>query len=318
MKVGTILGHEGVGEIVAVGPGCSSAKVGQRVVISCITSCGKCPQCARSMLSHCSGGGGWLLGHLIDGTQAEFVRIPLADTSLHVVPSVAEGAPSDDRLTMLSDILPTAFECGVLNGQVKPGDSIAVVGCGPIGLAAIMTAQLYSPSTIIAVDVDQNRLGMARKIGATHIVDNSKGDAADQIKALTEGKGADVTIECLGQPFTFDVCQEAVAAGGCIANIGVHGKPVTLQLQKLWAHNIRLTTALVDTHSTPRLLKMVHADKLAPQQLISHHFTLDQMMQAYDVFSQAAKQKAIKISIQCDHKGHSQGSCPATAHKAKL
>lgn len=293
---GQTLGHEGVGVIEEIGSSVSNFKVGDRVLISCITSCGKCGNCKKGMYSHCQNGGGWVLGHLIDGTQAEYVRIPFADNSLHAVPSGAD----DEALVMLSDILPTGYECGVLDGQVKPGDTVAIVGTGPIGLAALLTAQFYSPAEIIMIDVDENRLSVARKLGATQIIDNTDGRAAAKVMELTGGRGVDVAIEAVGIPASFDVCQMIVTAGGHIANIGVHGKPVQLNIDKLWSHNITLTTRLVDTVSTPMLLKTVMAGKVEPKQLVTHHFRLDDVMEAYDTFGNATKSGALKVIITND------------------
>jgi alcohol dehydrogenase len=245
------------------------------------------------MYSHCENGGGWILGNLIDGTQAEYVRIPFADNSLHAIP---EGT-DEEALVMLSDILPTGFECGVLNGQIKPGDTVAVIGAGPIGLAVLLTAQFYSPAEIIMVDTDSNRLEVAKKFGATQVIQNDLGNAAEKIMALTNHRGVDVAVEAIGIPLSFDICQEIVTAGGHIANVGVHGKPVQLHLERLWSQNITLKTGLVDTLTTPMLLKTVVSGKLQPQQLITHHFTMDEMMQAYDTFGDAMKEKALKVII---------------------
>jgi alcohol dehydrogenase len=290
---GRILGHEGVGIVEEVGPGVSSFAKGDRVLISCITSCGKCEACKKGMYSHCASGG-WILGHLIDGTQAEYVRIPYADTSLYRAPQGVDG----DALVMLSDILPTGFECGVLNGAVKPGDTVAIVGGGPVGLAALLTAQFYSPAELIMIDLDDNRLEVARTLGATQAVNSRDGKAVERTMALTGGKGVDVAIEAVGVPATFDLCQDIVAAGGHLANVGVHGKSVTLKLEKLWAHNITLTTRLVDTVTTPMLLKTVVAGRLQPTQLITHRFGLDDVMKAYDTFADAAREKALKVILK--------------------
>jgi alcohol dehydrogenase len=290
---GRILGHEGVGVVEETGPAVSNFKKGDRVLISCITSCGKCNSCKKGMYSHCENGGGWILGNTIDGTQAEYVKTPFADTSLYPVPRGAD----EDALVMLSDILPTGYECGVLNGQVKPGDVVAIVGAGPVGLAALLTAQFYSPAEIIMVDMDDNRLEVAKKLGATKTVNGKDGKAVEKIMELTAKKGVDVAIEAVGIPATFDICQEIVAAGGRIANIGVHGKPVELHIERLWAHNITLTTRLVDTVTTPLLLKTVVSGKLQPKQLITHTFKLDEIMKAYDTFGNAAKEKALKVLI---------------------
>jgi alcohol dehydrogenase len=292
---GRILGHEGVGIIERVGANVSNFSVGDHVLISCITSCGKCANCKKGMYSHCENGG-WILGNLIDGTQAEYVRIPFADNSLYPIPMGTD----EEALVMLSDILPTGFECGVLNGRVKPGDTVAIIGAGPIGLATLMTAQFYSPANIIMVDNDDNRLEVAKKFGATQIIHNDLGNAAEKIMALTDNRGVDVAIEAVGVPASFDICQAIVTAGGYIANVGVHGKPVQLNLDKLWAQNITLTTRLVDTVTTPMLLKTVVSGKLQPGQLITHHFMLDQVMQAYDTFENAMKEEALKVIIAND------------------
>jgi alcohol dehydrogenase len=245
------------------------------------------------MYSHCASGG-WILGHLIDGTQAEYVRIPYADNSLYQVPKGVD----EDALVMLSDILPTGFEIGVLKGAVKPGDTVAIVGGGPVGLAALLTAQFYSPAEIIMVDMDDNRLEVSRSLGATRTVNARDGKAVEAVMALTDQQGVDVAIEAVGVPATFDVCQDIVTAGGHVANVGVHGKSVQLKLEKLWAHNVTVTTRLVDTVTTPMLLKTVVAGKLEPKKLITHTFRLDEVMKAYDTFGDAAKQRALKVILR--------------------
>jgi alcohol dehydrogenase len=280
---GRILGHEGVGIIEEIGEGVQNFKPGDKVLISCITSCGKCENCKKGLYAHCEDGG-WILGHLIDGTQAEYVRIPYADTSLYPIPQGID----DEAMVMLSDILPTGFEIGVLNGQVKPGDTIAIVGAGPVGLSTLLTSQFYSPAEIIMVDLDDNRLEIAKQFGATKVVNSGAKNAVQGVMSLTEGKGVDVAIEAVGIPATFDICQEIIKPGGNIANIGVHGKSVEFHIEKLWIHNITLTTGLVSTNSTPMLLKSVAAKKLDPQRLITHRFPLNEIMQGYDVFANAA------------------------------
>lgn len=244
------------------------------------------------MYSHCSDGG-WILGHLIDGTQAEYVRIPHADTSLH---PIAPGS-DEEALVMLSDILPTGYECGVLNGKVEPGATVAIVGAGPVGLAALLTAQFYSPAEIIVIDVDENRLATAKRLGATSVVNNTDGKAVDAVMALTGGRGVDTAIEAVGVPATFAVCEGIVAAGGTLANIGVHGAKVDLHLERLWAHNISITTRLVDAVTTPLLLKTVASRKIDPTLLITHHSTLATVLDAYDTFGRAAATKALKVII---------------------
>jgi len=289
---GRVLGHEGVGIIDSIGAGVTAFHAGDHVLISCISSCGKCEYCRRGMYSHCLTGG-WILGNTIDGTQAEYVRTPHADTSLYPIP---EGA-DEEALVMLSDILPTGFECGVLNGKVAPGCTVAIVGAGPIGLAALLTAQFYSPAEIIMVDLDDNRLAVARQFGATQTINSSDGKAAAAGMALTEGRGVDTAIEAVGVAATFQLCQDVIAPGGTIANIGVHGHKVDLHLERLWSQNIAITTRLVDTVTTPMLLKTVQSKKLDPSRLITHRFKLAQILEAYDTFGRAADSKALKVII---------------------
>jgi alcohol dehydrogenase len=289
---GRIIGHEGVGIVDAVGSAVSSFKKGDHVLISCITSCGKCEYCKRAMYSHCEKGG-WILGNLIDGTQAEYVRIPCADNSLYPIPAGAD----EEALVMLSDILPTGFECGVLNGKVKPGDTIAVVGAGPIGMAVLLTAQFYAPAEIIMIDMDDNRLTVAKTFGATHVINSGHENAVEKVMSLTNGKGVDVAIEAVGVPATFELCQAIASAGGHIANIGVHGKSVVLHLETLWSRNVTITTRLVDTVTTPMLFKTVQSRKLDPKKLITHHFKLQQIVEAYETFEHAAKEKALKVIL---------------------
>jgi alcohol dehydrogenase len=290
---GRILGHEGIGIVETVGPGVSGISVGDKVVVSCVTSCGRCDFCRKSMYSHCRNGG-WILGNTIDGTQAEYVRIPHADTSLYRIPADAD----EEALVMLSDILPTGFECGVLNGQVKPGDTVAIVGAGPIGLAVLLTAQFYSPAAIFMIDLDDNRLKIAKEFGATTLINSADGKAAERVMEMTGGEGVDVAVEAVGVPATFGICQAIVGAGGRIANVGVHGKAVELHLEKLWDRNITLTTRLVDTVTTPMLLKVVQSGKLQPAKLVTHRFALSDTMKAYDTFANAAKEGALKVILK--------------------
>ena len=289
---GRILGHEGVGVIEAVGPQVSSFRKGDRVLISCISACGTCEPCRKGMYSHCRTGG-WILGNTIDGTQAEFVRTPHAETSLYPLPPNVD----EEAAVMLSDILPTAFECGVLNGQIKPGDTVAIVGAGPIGLAALLTAQFYSPAAILMIDIDDNRLQVASQFGATSLINSADGNAVASVMALTGGAGVDVAIEAVGVPATFDICQSILTPGGRLANIGVHGKPVQLNLEKLWDRNVAITTRLVDTAAIPMLLKLVRSGKLQPAKLITHRFALNDIMKAYDTFGNAAQERALKVIL---------------------
>jgi len=290
---GRILGHEAVGTVIQVGPGVKSRRVGERVLVSCISACGRCRFCREGHFGQCLGGGGWILGHLIDGTQAELVRVPFADTSTYVVP---DGA-SDEEILMLADILPTSYEVGVLNGHVQPGDTVALVGAGPIGLSAIMGAKLFSPSHIIAIDLADARLDAAKRFGADVTVNNGTEDAVAIVKSLTDGLGADVAIEAVGVPQSFELCTELVRPGGHVANIGVHGEPAILHLESLWIRNLTVTTGLVDTYSTPTLLRLVASHQLDAEQFVSHRFEFNQMLEAYDVFGRAAETGALKVVI---------------------
>jgi alcohol dehydrogenase len=291
VKPGTTLGHEGVGVVEEVGAAVRSFKKGDHVLISCITSDGTCEYCKKGVYAHCEDGG-WILGHLINGTQADYVCIPHADNSLHHIPANAD----EEALVMLSDILPTGYEIGVLNGQVKPGDTIAIVGSGPIGMSALLTAQFYSPAKIYMIDLDSNRLATAKKFGATDIIDSGSEDPVQKIMAETKD-GVDVAIEAVGVPATFDICQRIVRPTGHIAVVGVHGHSVDLRLEKLWIQNITLTTGLVSTFTTPMLLRNVIGGKLEPKKLITHHFQLGDILQAYKVFEHASEEKAIKVII---------------------
>ncbi len=295
---GRILGHEGVGVITEVGSAIETLAVGDRVVISCVSACGRCSYCKQGVFSHCLGdegasGIGWIFGHLIDGTQAEYVRVPYAETSLYRLPD----AVTPQQGVLLSDILPTGHEIGVQYGAVKAGDVVAVVGAGPVGLAAIMTSRLYGPSKVIAIDLDANRVEQAKKFGATDGVLSSDPDWKEQVFALTDGLGVDVSIEAVGIPATFQMSLDVVRPAGHVANVGVHGKPVTLPLDKLWISNIMLSMGLVNTNTTGTLLKLVAEQKLPVDEFISHTFDLGDIENAYDVFGRAAETKALKVIL---------------------
>jgi alcohol dehydrogenase len=290
---GRVLGHEAVGTVVATGPGVRTFGEGDRVLVSCISSCGRCGYCRRAAYGQCTGGGGWILGHLIDGTQAEYVRIPFADNSLHRLP---DGV-TDERALLLADILPTSFEVGVRNGRVAPGDTVVIVGAGPIGLAAITTARLYSPRRIIAVDPARSRRDAAKLAGADEVLDPSVTDDA-ALRALSpDGLGADVAIEAVGVPEAFELCTRVVRPGGRVANVGVHGRPATLHLEDLWIRNVTITTGLVDTSSTPLLLGLLAEGRIDVADLVTHRFGLDEMQEAYDVFADAADTGALKVAL---------------------
>ena len=290
---GRILGHEAVGTVDEVGAAIKNLKPGDKVLVSCVTACGSCRYCRESRYGQCLGGGGWILGHKIDGTQAEYVRVPFADNSTYPAPA----GVSDEDLLMLADILPTGYEVGVVNGCIRPGDVVAVVGAGPIGLSAIMGAKLFSPSHIIAIDKADTRLEAAKQFGADVVVNNGREDALAVVQGLTGGLGADVAIEAVGVPATFELAAELIRPGGHVANIGVHGEAVTLHLETLWIKDVTITTGLVDAYSTPTLLKLITSGQLAAGKFVTHHFDLDQMIEAYDVFGRAADTGALKVVL---------------------
>src|ERR1043166_1677232 len=312
VQPGTILGHEAVGTVVDVGDAVTTLEPGDRVLVSCITSCGRCRFCREGHYGLCTGGGGWIFGHLIDGLQAEFARVPFADTSVYKVPE----ALSDEQVLFLADILPTAYEVGVLNGKVGPGDTVAIVGAGPIGLAAIMTAKLFTPGRVVAIDLDPARLAKAREFGADATIDNGREDAVAAIKDLTGGLGADVAIEAVGVPETFELCTDLIRPGGRVANVGVHGHPATLHLEKLWIRDVLITTGLVDTTTTPKLLRLIEAGRLDPTPFATHRFALADAEEAYDVFGAAAESHALKVVLESVPVGYElaeQHEVPVTA-----
>ncbi len=290
---GRILGHEAVGAVDSIGSGVKVVRPGDRVLVSCITACGRCRFCREAKYGLCTGGGGWILGHQIDGTQAEYVRVPFADTSTHPVP---EAVP-DEAVLMLADIGPTGYEVGVLNGGIRPGDTVAVVGAGPIGLSAILTSDLFSPSQIVAIDVADSRLEAAKQFGATSVVNDGREDPVEIVQHLTGGLGADVTIEAVGLPETFELCARLVRPGGRVANVGVHGKPATLHLEDLWIKDVTITTGLVDGYSTSTLLKLVRSGQLDVGRFVTHRFGFDDFLAAYDTFANAGETGALKVVI---------------------
>jgi alcohol dehydrogenase len=294
VKQGTILGHEAVGTVVEAGSAVTTLAEGDRVLVSCITACGRCRFCREGHYGLCTGGGGWIFGHLIDGLQAEYARVPFADTSVYKIPA----GLSDEQVLFLADILPTAYEVGILNGRVEPGDNVVVVGAGPIGLATIMTAKLHTPGNIVAVDLADSRLAKALDFGADVVVNNGTEDPVARIMELTDGLGADVAIEAVGVPETFELCTELIRPGGRVANVGVHGHPATLHLEKLWIRDVLITTGLVDTFTTPKLLKLIARGRLDPTVFATHRFSLEETMEAYDVFGAAGETNALKVVLE--------------------
>jgi alcohol dehydrogenase len=304
---GTVLGHEAVGTVQEVGAAVTTVAPGDRVLVSCISACGRCRYCKEAHYGQCLGGGGWILGHTIDGVQAEFARIPFADTSLYKLPD----SLGDEQVLFLADILPTAYEVGVLNGAVIPGDVVAIVGAGPIGLAAVLTAGLLSPSEIVAIDLDNGRLARARKFGATTTINNGVEDARAMIMEMTDGLGADVALEAVGVSQTFELAAELIRPGGHIANIGVHGGSACLHLETLWSRNVTITTGLVDTSTIPQLMKLVAQGRLDPAAMATHHYALADTMAAYDVFADAAASGALKVVLDGSPVAETAETAPA-------
>ncbi len=291
---GTVLGHEAVGTVQEIGTSVSTVAVGDRVLMSCVSACGRCRYCKEARYGQCLGGGGWIFGHLIDGLQAEYARVPFADNSVYKIPEEL----SDEQVLFLADILPTSFEVGVLNGHITPGDVVAIVGAGPIGLAAILTAQLYTPGRIVSIDLDDSRLESAKRFGAGKTINNGRENAVAQIMELTDGLGADVALEAVGVPQTFELATELIRPGGRVANIGVHGKPATLHLEKLWTRDVTITTGLVDTNTIPQLMRLVASGRLDPSLFATHRLPLSDTMAAYDTFADAANTGALKIVLE--------------------
>nr|WP_319800144.1 zinc-dependent alcohol dehydrogenase family protein [Psychrobacter sp. I-STPA6b] len=293
---GRILGHEGIGIVEEVGDSVRNFKKGDKVIVSCVSRCGSCENCQKQLYAHCENKGGWIMGYMIDGTQAEYVRTPYADNSLYKLPEEL----NEDVAVFLSDILPTGHEIGVQYGDVKPGDTIAIVGAGPVGMGVLLTAQFYSPANIIVIDLDDNRLAMAKEMGATHTLNSGDGDVVAKVLEMTDGKGVDSAIEAVGIEPTWDICQKIVKAGGNIANVGVHGKPVEFEIQKLWIKNLTITTGLVNANTTGMLLKSCCSGKLPLEKLATHHFKFAEMEKAYDVFKHASEENAMKVIIDFD------------------
>ncbi|MDE3131687.1 MAG: zinc-dependent alcohol dehydrogenase family protein [Acidobacteriota bacterium] len=290
---GTVLGHEAVGTVEAVGASVTTVAPGDRVLMSCVSACGRCRFCKEGRYGQCLGGGGWIFGHLIDGVQAEYARVPFADNSVYKIPAEL----TDEQVLFLADILPTSFEVGVLNGNVAPGDVVAIVGAGPIGLAAILTARLYTPGSIVAIDLADSRLQAARRFGADVTINNGSQDAIARVMELTDGLGADSAFEAVGVPASFELCADLVRPGGRVANIGVHGKPASLHLEKLWIRDLTVTTGLVDTFSIAQLMRLIASGRLDPTLFATHRFALDDAMDAYDVFADAANSGALKVVL---------------------
>jgi len=309
VQPGTVLGHEAVGTIVETGSAVTTLVEGDRVLVSCITSCGRCRFCKEGHYGHCTGGGGWIFGHLIDGLQAEYARVPFADTSVHKVPENL----TDEQVLFLADILPTAYEVGVINGKVDAGDTVVVVGAGPIGLATVMTAKLYTPARVVVVDLADARLEKAREFGADVTINNGREDAVAIVEELTSGLGADVAVEAVGVPETFELCTALVRPGGRVANVGVHGHSATLHLETLWIRDVTITTGLVDTFTTPRLLQLIAEGRLDATPFATHRFELGDTLAAYETFAAPAETNALKVVLEGEYARRSPEAEMATA-----
>ncbi len=293
---GRILGHEGIGIIEEVGSAVKNFKKGDKVIISCVSKCGSCENCQKQLYSHCQKGGGWIMGYMIDGVQAEYVRTPFADNSLFLLPENL----NTDIAVMLSDALPTGHEIGVQYGNVKPGDTVAIVGAGPIGMSCLLTSQFYSPSLIIVVDMDENRLAIAKEMGADHVINPSKEDPVAKILEITGGRGVDCAMEAVGVPATWDVCQRVVKEGGHLANVGVHGQSVNFEIEKLWIKNLTITTGLVNTNTTNMLMKSCESGKIPLEKLVTHRFKFSEIEKAWEVFKNSTEHKSIKVIIEME------------------
>ncbi len=293
VRDGRILGHEAVGTVVDVGSAVRTMGPGDRVLISSISACGSCRYCREAHYGQCLGGGGWILGHTYDGAQAEYVRVPFADTSTHPVP---DGVADEDAL-MLSELLPTGYEVGVLKAGVWPGDVVVVIGCGPVGLTAMMGARLFSPSHIVAIDRADARLEAAKQFGADILISDATGDPLPVVRSVTDGLGADVIIEAVGRPESFELAMRLGRPGARIANVGVHGKPAALHLEDQWTRDITLTTGLVDTYSVPALLRLLASQQLDTKKLVTHRFAFADFERAYDVFARSAETGALKVVL---------------------
>ena len=309
VQQGTVLGHEAVGTVVETGAAVTTLTEGDRVLVSCITSCGRCRFCKEGHYGLCTGGGGWIFGHLIDGLQAEYARVPFAETSVYKVPETL----TDEQVLFLADILPTAYEVGVLNGKVDAGDTVAIVGAGPIGLATVMTAKLCTPARLVAIDLADSRLERAREFGADVTINNGREDAVAIVNELTHGLGADVAVEAVGVPETFELCTELVRPGGHVANVGVHGHPATLHLETLWIKDVTITTGLVDTFTTPRLMELIAEGRLDPTPFATHRFALGDTLEAYDTFAAAAETDALKVVLEGEQVYRGDGRLPELA-----
>ena len=292
VEPGRVIGHEGVGVIEAVGSSVRKFKPGDRVIVACITACGSCENCRRGIPSNCLDGG-WVLGNTIDGCQAELVRVPFADNGLYHIPP----AINEETALMLADIVPTGLEVGVMNGDVQFGDVVAIVGVGPVGLAALLSVQFFSPAEVIVVDLDEYRLSLAQQLGATMVINNSDGRATEKILEKTNGRGVDVAIEAVGHPLTCKVAQEIIGVGGTIANIGVYSQSAELHKETLWVKNITIRMGVVNTTTIPLLLKTIQSGKLDPSPLITHRFPFANVLLAYEIFANAGKEQAVKIIL---------------------
>jgi alcohol dehydrogenase len=210
--------------------------------------------------------------------QAEYARVPFARNSIYKIPD----SLTEEQVLFLTDILATRYEVGVLNGQVRPGDPVVIVGAGPVGLSATLTAQLFSPRNIVVVNRVANRRDIALKLGATHAVDEH--EVHDVVNQLTDGLGADVTIEAVGFLDAFELTADLVRSGGHIANIGVHEGPATLHLEKLWAKQVTITTGIPSGLTIPQLMNSISTGALDATAMITHRLPLDDTEEGYDIF----------------------------------
>jgi threonine dehydrogenase-like Zn-dependent dehydrogenase len=301
MQPGLIIGHEPVGVISELGAGVSGFKVGDRVLVGAITPCGQCGGCLSGHLSQCGHGegyevlGGWRLGNTLNGSQAEYVRIPYAQANLAKIPS----GLSDEQVVLLSDIASTGFS-GAESGGVRLGDSVVVFAQGPIGLCATQGARLMGASLIIGVDGDETRLAMAKRMGADVVLDYRQQDVVAEVKRLTGG-GADVAIEALGTQQTFEHSLRCLRPGGTLSSLGVYSGKLSMPYDAFSAglgdHRIVTTLCPGGKERMRRLMGLVSSGRIDLTPLLTHRFSLADIGEAYALFSDR-RDGVIKVAIQ--------------------
>lgn len=294
VEPGRIIGHEFCGIVEEVGSSVNKFKKGDKVAVSCVTQCMDCYYCRRGMYSQCTTGS-WIYGYMIDGCQADYVRVPYADSGMYIIPD----SLTDEDVLFVGDILSTGY-FGAENGNIQPGDTVAVFGSGPVGMCAMATARLWGPARIVAVDIDDSRLEFAKKNGwADYGLNPQKVDVVQALKDMTGGRGADVTIEANGFEPTFKGAIDGVRAGGTVSLIGVFEKPQVVEMNKLWIKNIAIKMGLVNANRISELIDLIKEGKLNMKPLITHTLPLSQVAEGYDIFEER-RDNAIKVVLKDD------------------